>query len=531
MKGKSLGKPVSIADSPPGESVVALKFLARSAGLALAGIALSKILAFSLRSIIARAGRDDYGLYSLGFMVFDIASTIAMLGLSFAVLRFVPEEASRNRREETAATVTRASALAFAAGVAMAAVLFLSADLIATAFFHDGRLAAVIRILALGLPFYGSGGVLLSACRALRKPEYEVYAKYFAENAFKVSLAFAAVALGTGVGGVAVGITISFLLSAVLAVRYFSKALQAPFSIGDAFVPAFKSRDFATESRKLLGYSVPIMVSNFLNIILLWADIIVIGLFLTVGNVGLYNSALPIAMLLTIAPTALEFAFKPVIVDLLYRGKKEEALGVYRSLAKWIAIINVPAMLLLALFPTQVLSLLFGRDYAGAWDALIVLSFGFLIQSVFILGDDIIGAFDRTRFFVLNSLLSGLTVIALAVLLVPRAGIIGAAVASMAGRLLYAVLSSRKAASLLGGLGNAGFAKVAAAGLVAAAIAKLVSFAQIRPAGPLPLSELAMLCAFGLSYAAMLFALNAISRDDKIVLNAGLRKIGVRYSL
>ena len=71
------------------DSDIALKKIAKGAGIFSIGLLISKGLAYVYRLIIARIGVEQYGLFSLALAVFGIFITISLLGLSDGVIRFV----------------------------------------------------------------------------------------------------------------------------------------------------------------------------------------------------------------------------------------------------------------------------------------------------------------------------------------------------------------------------------------------------------------------------------------------------------
>ncbi len=508
------GEEHKIAPQPTAETAGALKLIAKGAGLTFIGLAFSKAVSYLFRLIISRLGPDNYGLFSLGFGVFDIASTIALLGLSWGVLRFVPEYASQKRGKELADALNSSFLLALASSIFTATVLFLASGFIATSVFHDARLTAVLVIFALAIPFYNVEAVAISACRAFKRVEYEVIAKYFVENSLKLILASLAVFAGAGFLRVTGAFAAAIAFTSVVSLLLLNRLQPLLPSLA---IPSRKSMGV------LLDYSLPLMLSNVVWLFVAWSDTVFLGVFRTVGEVGVYNTALPTAALLLLAPVALEIAFKPITVELVASRKMKDFKRVFSSLTKWIFLLNLPILVFFVVFNVRVMRTLFGEPYAIAGLPLAILATGYFVNSLLNLGDDIMGAYNKTRKQLRNALAAAGLSVVLNLLLVPAYGIAGAAVATSVALMLYGVLSFSTAYKLLGFHPfSADFVKIIAAALAAAALAWVFAGLELLP-------SLAWSAAVGGvfigAYCLALLMLVKMDADDLLIVDSVSRKV------
>jgi len=430
------------------------------------------------------------------------------------VMRYVPEYAAKKRERELGRVIDASLFISLAAGVAGGALLFLLAPFIAAHVFHDGRVAPVIEIFAFAIPFYNAGGVALAACRAFKRIDYEVLAKYFVENGLKLLFAAAAVLVGAGFLRVTAAFAAAIIASSFLAFFLLRRITPAhPFAL-----PRQET------SGHLLHYSIPLMLSSVVWLAVSWADTFFVGAFRSVGEVGVYNAALPTAAMLTLAPVALSIAFKPITVEMVSEGRLAGFKRVYSSLTKWIFVANLPLLVFFVFFPSEVMRVLFGSAYVSAGVPLAILSVGFFVSSLLNLGADVAGAFDRTKLVLRNAAAAAAASLALNFLLVPHFGIVGAAVATAAALALYGVLSFLAARRLLKGirLFSGASVKVLLSAVAAAVLAWLFSSLNLA-------SGTAWLAAvgavFGLLYASLVLVTKCLDEDDLLVLAAVKRRL------
>jgi len=138
----------------------------------------------------------------------------------------------------------------------------------------------------------------------------------------------------------------------------------------------------------------------------------------------------------------MDFAFGPR-VGLLY-GKSDlkgiEAL--YKASSSLGLLYTLPLAIILALFSRPLMSSFFGASYAAGAGALSVLVVGFLADSATGCNGTLLSMIVRPWLVLLNGLAGGVLTVALCLLLVPKYGVLGAAVAVTVSRSLANILAT-----------------------------------------------------------------------------------------
>jgi O-antigen/teichoic acid export membrane protein len=237
-----------------------------------------------------------------------------------------------------------------------------------------------------------------------------------------------AIAAGFRAIGVAWAYTISYGLVAVLSTLYLIRR-----------TPLFSSAEPELMHGKLLKFSTPLMITATTAILFSNVDTFIIGYFSSTGQVGIYNVVYPLAALLSTVLRSFGFIFMPSISELHSSGKVEEMGRTFQVVSKWILIATLPLFLIIVSYPDVVISATFGSEYVPGGLALSILAIGFFTHSISGPAGNTLTAIGMPQRVMYTNLVVILMNVALNLYLIPRYGIVGAAVATTVG---YALMNS-----------------------------------------------------------------------------------------
>jgi O-antigen/teichoic acid export membrane protein len=501
-----------------------LKKIARGAGVVLVGTLIGTAIGYLSRLIIARSlGPAPYGLISLAFAGFSIAATFGALGLPGGVVRHVSLFKGKGDRTRIKGAITSGLKIAIPLSLGLGILLFLGSGWLSVHVFHDARLAPLLKVMSVAVPFWAAMNVLLGGVRGFQRMEYHVYAMRIVEPVSRTVLIAALVLLGYGVLGAAIAYVFAAALAA-LAAFYFLQRKVFPFVRSK-----IKS---ASMSRELLAYSWPLLFSGILLLVTNWTDTLMLGFFKTSTDVGFYNAALPTVRVFSAVPIAFGMIFFPVLSELYGRGRRREMGEIFTTTTKWVFMILLPIALLMILFSEAVLRILFGPAYVVASAALSILTVGFLINYLFLTSRSMISVVGKTKLIALISAVTAGANVGLNYLLIPPYGISGAALATgisvAAGGVLAGVLAVR--VTKLRPF-NLNYPKTLASGLIAAASIFLLYQGASSLLGKSILLLVGMFVAFVLIYFLMSLVFRCFDRNDVMIMKAVEQKAGVRLEL
>jgi len=183
-------------------------------------------------------------------------------------------------------------------------------------------------------------------------------------------------------------------------------------------------------TKSLLYFSLPLFLTSALYVVMGNTDTIVVGHYLAAEQVGFYNAAFLLMSLIPIFLSAVSTIYLPVATSLGAKRAFKESLRLYQSSTRWLFILTLPLFLTFFLFPAQTLSFLFGSSYTASATALWILSLGAFINTILGPNNFALIAYGETRMVLYGSLSAAAVDIVLCIVLVPRMGISGAAIAT-----------------------------------------------------------------------------------------------------
>lgn len=164
------------------------------------------------------------------------------------------------------------------------------------------------------------------------------------------------------------------------------------------------------------------------QVVILWLDILIVGALTSDYQAGIYSAVSKLAIVGTFALEGNRLAIGPQLSAMLARRQHDRAAELYQSATRWLMLASWPLYLVFAVFPATVLGI-FGARYQSGAEALAVLSLAMLVNLgtgnvtvVLLMG-------GKSSWSALNAGAALIVNIGLNLLLVPRIGILGAALA------------------------------------------------------------------------------------------------------
>jgi O-antigen/teichoic acid export membrane protein len=490
------------------ETLSDIKTIARNAGMSGLGDIFSAAVIFATNVLMTRlVGASSYGLFILSKNVVIVGSVLGGFGIHQGVLHFLPFYRARENWSRARGMLLSGTQLTALFSLTTAVLLFLAAGSLAERIFHTPGMAPALRILSISVPCLAFGKLWLSAIRALRALKYWVLIDKIIRPV--LCLVFLALLFLAGLKLYALVLSdlVSILLAAGLGFFFLSRLLPDRWHR----TPAVPDR------RRLFGFSAPLFLVETLNFILRRVDIIMIGIFLMSTQVGIYHAAVRVALLLAIPLTSVNAIFAPMIAE--YHGR-EDMVSLRRNFkvaTRWIFSLVVPLCVFILLFPEQLLRL-FGSEFTGGSLALIILSSGQLVNAATGPVGYMIMMTGHPKLNLLNTLSLALVNVFLNLLLIPRFGISGAAMAAAASAVAINILRLVEVHhllrvhpyqwSFLKPLGSA----------IAAGLVTYFLFLRSKPIPPPALLPVAMTTCFA-AYLGMM-ALLRFPEEDRAVLKS-----------
>jgi O-antigen/teichoic acid export membrane protein len=381
--------------------------------------AIGAALAFSFNVAIARLlGSDGTGLYFLAFSVTAIGSVIGRVGLDNTLLRFSATHATLGEWGKLKGAYSVAIRLAILTSGAVSLLSFLSAPWLATAVFNKPELAEPLRWMSLSILPFSLLNLHAESLKGLKNIRDAMLVQGIGVPLVGLSLIYPLAKSG-GVEGVALAYLAATCTTAIVGVLAWRRALRdhqdtaSPYPLSDIWA-----------SCKHL------FVATLMNrAILPWAPLLLLGLWSTTADAGIFGTANRVAMLMSVLLYSVNNVLAPKFAE-LFTNDDIPALGrTARNSALLITLVTSPVFLILILGSEWVMSL-FGASFAEGWAVLSVLSIGQLVNTLTGSVNHLLIVTGNERVVKNGNIGAAVIQITLGIALIPALGALGAAIAT-----------------------------------------------------------------------------------------------------
>ncbi len=481
--------------------------VAGGAAVALAGGGVSFVLSTAYQVAVARRlGTAGFGVFILALAVSTFLAEGCDLGLDYGVLRFGAIARGLGALDRLRSVVRRGLLGAFLAGAVAGGLLVAGAGLIADAF-DKPALARVLVPLALAVPFTATTEVARASLRALGRAAPSVASDSLVAPAIRLAAALVALHVAADPRHVAIAYTATEVVVLVVTLGMLRRLLP----------PAGRA-----STAGLFRYSVPMSLNRLILYTNNQTEVLVLGFLQPAGLVGVFGVARRLSQLVGSLLASVTVLFNPIVADLHHRQDGQELDRLFKATTRWLFTVGFPLCLLELLFAPEILRL-FGHGFRDGAPALAVLAVGQLVNVGTGTVAGLLAMIGRARLSVCNSLLFLALSVVLDLALIPRWGLIGAAVANATAMVAVNLLRVVQVHAALGILPyDRRFLRPVVAGLLAGLVARLLPLQGMDPLPRLGLVTVVL----GLTYLVLLVALgiDPVDREVGRALLARLRR-------
>jgi O-antigen/teichoic acid export membrane protein len=379
-------------------------------------------LGYLLQVFLARVmGHKEYGLYTYILAWATICAVVCNLGIPVAVLRFIPQYSTQGDWGRFQGVIRGSSRLTFAVSIAMSLLV----TVVVLSIQSYGRLENLNLIL------FGVWTVPLLALENIQGNFFrggrQMVAAYGPSKVLRPLLFIG------GVGAMLLWQGSQKLTSQpvfiITIVTYLILVSSQQVLIQRGLLTQGKSEKPIYEFRSWLRVSLPLLLIVSFVIILYQTDLLMIGVLLDPSEVGVYNAATKTSYLALFVYTAVEAIAAPTIASLYTKGDRAQMQKVVTAMAHLVFWPTMVITLFLIAFGNHILGL-FGAEFVAAQSPLAILILGQLVNAAtgpvgYML--DLTGHQDQSaRVRCCTAVIN----IVLNYILIPKFGIVGAAIAT-----------------------------------------------------------------------------------------------------
>ena len=274
---------------------------------------------------------QDFGFFTLLTFVISIASTLGMLALTSASVRYIAHYLAEGKEAEAKSVVTRVLQVTSITSLSIAVLLLaLSGNLSDIFTQSNGLIFVLLPVVSVIQTFYSQTLGFLQGMQKLR--EISIIGVFY--TILQYSIAIFLVYTGFGILGIVISWIIGFALAFVIAIYATFRYM------------GFLARVHSL--RPLLAFSFPLYISSLLTIIVGWVDQIFVLPFLGVDALGVYSIAVRASVVPNLVSTAIIASLFPKLSELRSTRGIGSLRDAFKTSTRYAALLGFPVALMVA---------------------------------------------------------------------------------------------------------------------------------------------------------------------------------------
>ena len=386
------------------------------------GLMYGNINRYLYTALLARwVGAEFLGIYSLANSIMLISEVLGKMGLETGIMRFV----SRLNPESDSVKIQKviASALKMTAVFSLVIMvgLIISSGYIVTQILNEPPLlTSVLIVFAIAIPFNALTLISAFATQGFKRLKYKTLVTQF----LNPTLLLASMVICFWFVSTRSSIMVPMLITGIIGFFVMIVVLKRVSGISNDQIIKAKF------DSSLLKFSYPLMFVTILQTFMHWMDILMLGYFTDATTVGLYHPAARTAGLLQALLLSFLSIYAPMMAQFHSEGDRNKMVDTYKLVSRWLLMCAIPISAVFIIFPGKVL-LLFGPEYLPSAKILVILTWATFIQAIFGAAGPTLSMSGHTILVLWNTIGAFLLNFGLNIFLIPRYGIIGAAIATL----------------------------------------------------------------------------------------------------
>ncbi|MFL6098631.1 MAG: MATE family efflux transporter [Actinomycetales bacterium] len=362
--------------------------------------------------------RRSAGIFFSTTSLFMLATTIGQLGTNTGAIYFIVRARAEGRQERIHAYVRTALRPVVVTAVLMGVALFVFAHPLSEVINpgYADQSAEYLRILALFIPMAGIENVTLAATRGLGPMRPNVVV----EQLGRPSLQLALIALALTVHNhsvLALGWAFCYLPAAVAAVWWWRR-------LSRRLPPSGHQEGLA---REFWRFTAPRSLASVAQIAMQRLDIVLVGALSGPVAAAVYTASTRFLVVGQMGNRAISLAVQPRLGQALTMGDRVAAKHYYQVSTAWLMLVTWPLYLMFVVYGEQLLAV-FGKGYDAGSHVLLLLALIMLLATACGMVTMVLNMGGKTSWNLYNVLLSMGVQFTIDIILIPRVGIIGAAI-------------------------------------------------------------------------------------------------------
>ena len=313
-------------------------------------------------------GAESWGVFVLCLAILNITSMLSRCGIDMASLKYVSQY--NDNLSKVKGIYTIAISFIFIFSLLMSIILFLNSQLLASYLFDKPHLADIFKTISFILIPFSILSLNSQTLRGLKKIKVFAFLHYTARFMFALIIFF-----------------ISYYFIKIdnfnLPIYTFIISILICMIISSYYIlPILKSKKInrLITIKQFFNTSYPMMLSSSILLLMAWVDTLILGVYTSETDVGVFNVALKLALVTSIVIESVNSIVAPKISETYNNNLFKKFNVIVKQSTRIIFFTSLPIFILLLIFPEFLLSF-FGSDFLSAKNTLMILLVGQIFNS------------------------------------------------------------------------------------------------------------------------------------------------------
>ncbi|NOT30727.1 MAG: oligosaccharide flippase family protein, partial [Planctomycetes bacterium] len=399
----------------------------RGSGLFLVGRLIAVIVNFAVVVLAVRyLSKVDYGALGWAQSIAGTGASLVLLGLNRGVSRFTAIHHEREEYGPMFGTMALALGTVTGLGIVVALAALGLRDLLEHHVSSDLSVGLLMVLIAL---------VPLDALDALFETLMAVFAKvraiFFRRYVLAPLLKLVAVLLVMAFQGSVTMLAMAYVVAGLIGITLYVLMLWRVLA-EQGLLAHLRSQRLVLPVRTLFGFSLPVMSTDLIQNLEVTMVVVLLERFRDTAAVAEFKVALGVSVLCLLVFQNSKILFKPYASRLYARGDDAGLGDLYWRSAAWITIVSFPVFAVCVFLGEPLMVRLYDHDYTGAGVLLAILATGKYVNAALGMNTYTLQVHARVWLIVSINVATLVVGLGLCLLLIPRHGVLGGAIATSA---------------------------------------------------------------------------------------------------
>ena len=371
-------------------------------------------------------GPYSYGIWSLISTTISLLTTLALLGLSEAMIRFLAAEKDPVKIKQGFFSILF---FVISFGLAMSIAMFFLSDVIALTLFKDISASYLIKAASFLILF---NAIVLLALYYFRIFQQTVKFSIFMifQTLSQLFLMYILISLGYGILGVIIGYLLVQIFIFFISIFFVIKEIG--FAIPDfSVLPTY------------LRFGLPIAPSNMIEWLKKSNSMYIITFFLGIQYLGVYSAASAIGSFIIVLAVPIQLILFPRLSQLFDENKLDQVTYLLKDSVKYFAFLAIPAAFGLSFLAGPLLNVMTTPEFSSGAILIPFFAFAGVFLGINTIWTNIINLVKKTHITLYLLVFTAILSISLNFLLIPLIGILGGAISVFVSYLILMGLTFR----------------------------------------------------------------------------------------